>query len=135
MQEYWAAAENCIIHPETKDARQVAKWCKFGTARGFFYTRLEYGKPPEDPVMIIFDGYGNTHSSMIVNHLRIDRRDNFDTCFIIAKEGDVRLEDLYEHETHPIDYYPDFERYKDFLLVLAKLLGNNEPKCVSMDSV
>lgn len=132
MQDYSDAAENCIIHPERKNAREVAKWCRGGTARGFFYQRHD-GKPSDQPIMIIFDGYGNTHTSMIRDHLRVDRRDDFFTCFIIAREGDVRLEDLSEGETLPLDHFADFANYSGFLVELARLLGNNEPKCVSMD--
>jgi hypothetical protein len=118
----------CFIDPTNRDAIEVAKWCRGGTARGFFYTDY-YDKTATD-ILIIFDGYGNTHFTMI-NHLGRTRRDDFKKCFIVGQDGNVRVEGLGKRED--LSCIPCFQKYDQFLKKLASLLGNQSPKLIPMD--
>jgi len=125
----WGHENKCFIDPLLKDATEVAKWCKGGTARGFFYSDY-YDKDASD-IMIIFDGYGNTHSSMIQELSSKQRRDSFYECFIIANDGNIRLESCTKIGT--ISKFKEFDKYIHFLERLALLLGNPNPKVIPME--
>jgi len=124
----WGHENKCFIDPSTSDAKTVATWCRGGTARGFFYTD-RYDRATND-MLIIFDGFGNTHGSMIAE-LGRTRRDDFSECLIVAEDGNVRVERLTK--TLSIDSITCFQKYSAFWKTLASHLGNHAPKLIPMD--
>lgn len=70
-----------IIDPETAaDQALVAKWLSGGTARGLVL---------RDTTVLIADGYGNTHATM-VSDFQLQRQ--WDWPFIIQTDGNISIE-------------------------------------------
>lgn len=76
-------AHECFICPRPKEAAIVARWLDGHNPRGFVL---------RDGSLIVFNGYGNTHSSM-AKYFNLGPRD-IDFDFILQANGSVSVFNL-----------------------------------------
>ena len=107
-------AEACLIAPHTsKDVATVVKWLGGGNPRGFILDDA-------DKTMIVFDGYGNTHFSMM-KFFKLKSEDIF-LEFIWQQNGNLSIPDNPKRLSALLN--PD---QCNFVIDVANKLGCKKP--------
>lgn len=96
-----------IIDPDPwTDARKAVEWLEFGTVRGFFVRNINAKllTVPDEYIMV-FSGYGYTHTSALqaVGNFRYSRED-YD-AFICRQGGGIYTDSMFKDPS--INQFPD----------------------------